>query len=317
MVPPFESPSGLSDFPNGINGFLPEGWSVDGILTVFRYVYPSVVYVYFIGSTVISLLFLHSLKLSIAATPDLFRSPVLLRVMQLCPLTYFVQLCAIVLRSWYAAKWIAQDDEVVSIAACMILYSIQSLRISEDDFPVWYPYIGSWITGLCFEPILMALWFLSSTPPQLDSRFDVMSLSLFGIRVCFYLVTICSYSIHSYRHTEAPFDEEQQPLLSEPPSNSKVNKLSRNSSSYGSTTQVDSAGSSVAALPNNDSDSDSDSDNDEAGSEETSEERKERKEQESFQKKLLKEGNWFLYLRRYKVSLGHCIASPGGPSKAD
>ncbi|KKA26305.1 hypothetical protein TD95_001776, partial [Thielaviopsis punctulata] len=272
-------------------------WSVDGILTAFRYIYPSIIYVYFIGSTVFSLLFLHSLRLSIAASPDSFRSPLLLRAMRLCPLTYLVQLGAIVFRSWFVGRWTGKDDEVVSIASCMILYSIQSTRMSDDTFPVWYPYLGSWITGLLFEPILVALWLSSSAPPQLDSNFDTLSLSLYAFRVCFYLATVCCFVVRSYKCPKPLFDEEQQPLLAHS-ANSKNGVLSQNSS-YGSTSQIASAGSSVAALPQDEC-SDSESDHDEIPGE-NAEDRKERRQKAFLQKKLLQEGNWFYYLRRYMV----------------
>ncbi|KAL5615563.1 hypothetical protein BROUX41_005606 [Berkeleyomyces rouxiae] len=302
---------------NDASGQLPVfSFSADETFVTLRYVYPCLVYAYFMLSMIVSILFLHNLRASVLKKPDSFRTPWLLRFMHLSSCSYLVQLLAIFTRSFYEREWLGREDEVVNAAACMLLYSIQSMCISDNSFPVWYPYYGSWIIGVVCEPCLVLLWAFTTRPFDLNSFYDILALALYGLRSLFYLAALIAYAVNKRRSSpKAMLDEEQRPLLANSeacigieqqqpllprsnPSNVRPDAVSSQaSSSYGSTAQSNSStGSPAESQRNGDNDSD-----DESGSDDYDTLMK--KKEHELQKKLIDEGNWFVYLKRYRVLL--------------
>ncbi|KAL2888654.1 vacuolar membrane protein hmt1 [Ceratocystis lukuohia] len=317
---------------NNVTGWLPiVKFSADDVLVTLRYVYPCSVYAYFMLSSITSVVFLHSLKASIHKKPDSFRTPWLIRFMHFCSFSYLAQLLTIFFHSFVAGKWLGKDDEVVSTAACMILYAIHSLCISDNQFPVWYPYYGSWSIGLICEPCMILVWAYTSQPFELGSFYDLFTLVLCSLRTLFYFFAIVVYMAkNQYKPSkvvldeeqqlcldnEAAIDAEQQPLLSNAASGSSdsgrsaaKNTPDRPLSSYGSTIQAGSTDSFVTGPRKDDDDQgngneshgNDDTDNMDGEGDENPD--PDKKSEQELQKRLLEEGNWLSYLKRYKVLL--------------
>lgn len=148
-----------------------------------------------------------------------------------------------------------------------------------------YPHCGASAIAAVSE---IALFILSNIFIRKYGLFDLISLSIQGVRVCTLVILLSFYTTLRNRKTFDEDDEERQSLL---PDNSKPNgNANGNGASYGATTN-----SSETANDNSKDGSSSDSDEDDVLA------KRRNKAQERVQKRLETDGNWWAYVKGFSV----------------
>jgi hypothetical protein len=175
---------------------------------------------------------------------------------------------------------VADDVAIVSLLACFLAFSLQYVVLQESEQAVWYPYLGSWLLSLAFEPAITAL---SMSTARFDGppHFEFTEYVIVSLR---YLVLLCmvgTYCARWYASRTPPpsSDEERQSLLH--PASADGSSSGDSEASYGSTLQGDQTQTVSPEYPW---------------------EERERKARERMEKKLLEEGNWLTYVKRFRVS---------------
>lgn len=150
----------------------------------------------------------------------------------------------------------------------------------EFELPVWYPHYGAAVIAAVSE---IALFILSNIFIRKYKFFDLISLSIQGLRICTLVILLSFYTTLRNRKPFDEDDEERQSLLPENSAAKFVNG-NGNGAGYGST-----------ANDNSRDGSSSDSDEDDVYS------KRRHKAQERVQKRLETDGNWWAYVKGFSV----------------
>ena len=162
------------------------------------------------------------------------------------------------------------------------MFGAQALALTDSQFPVWYPYYGTWIVGAIVEILLV--WAHNWLHPP-TSAFDFINIVEQSLRICTFLTLLALY--FTLRNDPKQYDNtdaESQSLLRK--------KLAPESSGagepngYGATTDTNGAESETAA---------------EDTEEEDSWLAEQRKAKELIAKRLKQDGNWFTYAKGFTV----------------
>ena len=157
---------------------------------------------------------------------------------------------------------------------------------------MWYPHYGAFAIAIVSE---IALFILSNIFIRKYGLFDLISLSIQGLRICTLVILLSFYTTLRNRKGFVDDDEERQSLLPEDSAAKSMNgNANGNGVGYGAT-----ANSADAA--NKDNGNSSDSDDDDVYS------KRRNKAQERVQKRLETDGNWWAYVKGFSVlCTGYC-----------
>lgn len=154
--------------------------------------------------------------------------------------------------------------------------------------PVWYPHYGASSIAAVSE---VALFILSNIFIRKYRLFDLISLSIQGLRICALVVLLSFYTTLRYHKSFEDDDEERQSLL---PGNSTANtngNANGNGVGYGATANA----SKTADDSNKDAGNSSDSDDDGVLF------KRRNQAKERVQKRLETDGNWWAYVKGFSV----------------
>ncbi|KAH9886803.1 hypothetical protein F4778DRAFT_439544 [Xylariomycetidae sp. FL2044] len=264
---------------------------------VLHYVYPLTVFLYFIASSTVAICTLQTS--SEAAKTRHRRHKTIYYLLLLFLFCYAAQsilkLAVIVSRH----HWPSQDD-IIGLLSCILVYGIQQSSLSPArDSTVWYPFYGSWLLGILFEPTIAVLMIISFQGDALSSPTSSAShvsrnpllwaeVSLYAIRWALLLSVFLTYAIWRNRSESGGCDPEQTPLIPKPNLTSSDANASTDSG-YGTN---------------------SDSNNTETNNNETttapkdaesSWDRRERLAREQIEKRLKSEGSWISYVKGFFI----------------
>jgi len=264
------------------------GISPGALLVSLNYAYPTTVFLYFLIASSVSICTLQTFT---DKKPHPRRGLIRL-LMLLCVLSHLVQFGAIVAPSFVAGALLNQQDAIISALSCVLVFGIQLAIVSDDEKPVWYPFIGSYILALVFEPALQIIAGLARGSDGWNT-FGFVEVSTVAVR---YVATVgivgCYFTWNNSKQSESGDDAEQQPLLQKNGSPTTNSEDSENTegSNYGSA-----SGESTNAGETN------------GDNIESPWEKRQREAREKMEKTLKEHGNWFTYVKRFTVSF------PPGP----
>ena len=285
---------------------------VDTALIGLHYVYPAIIFGYFIVSSGVSICTLSDKR-------EHPRRRTLLVLMLLSVLSYLGQIAAVLLPSIFGSEWLGQQDAIISLLSCILVFGLQLAMLSDEQEVAWYPFVGPYLIALVFEPALEIVTLSARAAGPLTWP-EIAQLSIVGSRYLAIGLTVATY--FTWRNVHGPCDAtdaEQQPLIPKTADGTPIAPeqaaVAQSSPSYGSTSTTVASSPATSSTEGSDS---SDSENEESGSSDQNKkkksdgsdsntnelpwERRERKRREDMEKRLKENGNWFDYAKRFLVS---------------
>ncbi|KFZ18554.1 hypothetical protein V501_01151 [Pseudogymnoascus sp. VKM F-4519 (FW-2642)] len=254
---------------------------------VLHYGYPALSLLYFIFTSTLG--FCTTPAGAKKKTEQHDKRRALLSLMVLVVGTYATNSVNILIRTLVDRPWAAEQHETVYLVSSFLTWLILTTALLEFELPVWYPHYGASAIAAVSE---IALFILSNIFIRKYGLFDLISLSIQGVRICTLVILLSFYITLGNRKSFDEDDEERQSLL---PGNSKTNgDANGNGSSYGATTN-----SSETANDNSKDGSSSDSDEDDVLA------KRRNKAQERVQKRLETDGNWWAYVKGFSIFIPH------------
>ncbi|KAA8634633.1 hypothetical protein SMACR_02948 [Sordaria macrospora] len=255
-------------------------------LFCLHYGYPTAVFAYYIISTTLAVCTLQTKS----AQENHGRRRFILWLLVLIILTFVAQLIDLGIRSFIQHTLPAEQDIIIGLLSSILVFGVEFAGLVHSKAPVWYPFIGSFVIALLFEPLIAALSFLAR-PPSTLTYSDILTISITAAR---YLALTLAVAAHieatcSFRR-EKGTDAERQGLL----------KASNSSS----TTDV--SASQDGENPTNGYGSTSTTPTDESSSPsndriESPYERRQRQAAELMEKRLKEKGNWVTYAKSFMI----------------
>jgi hypothetical protein len=172
----------------------------------------------------------------------------------------------------------------IYLIASSITFGAQALALTDSEFPVWYPYYGTWFAGILVELTLLVVPNVFRTP---TSPFDYVVTVIQVLRVGTFIAMPSLYFF--LRNDNKEYDNgdaERQTLLGKKIGPKSSEDSAGNGKGYGGTAQ----------------DSDTTDTASDAGSED-SWLANQRKAEEMIANRLKQDGNWFTYAKGFAVSL--------------
>jgi len=251
---------------------------LEALLVSLNYAYPTTVFLYFLVASSVSIC---TLQTATDKKPHPRRN-LIQSLMLLAVLSYLAQFFTIIAPSVFARTWLGQQDAIISALSCILVFGIQLAILSDDEKPVWYPFIGPYLLALVFEPALQI-----TSGVARGSRgwscFNVIDVSIAAARYVAVVGIVACYFVWADRPPGNASDAEQQPLLQKngvPPTGSQESESS-NSSDYGSASGESTNTSQTSESPW---------------------EKRQREAREQMEKRLKAHGNWFTYAKSFSVS---------------
>jgi hypothetical protein len=207
--------------------------------------------------------------------------------MLLSILTYLAQAVVIFVSSAIANKWLGQQDTIIGLLSCILVFGVELAALSDSPEPVWHPYVGSYVIALVFEPVIAVVSFLFREKSPC-TPVEVVDTLAIAIR---YFCQVLIVSSYFYRRKDevqdSGSDSERQSLLqkSSDSHGGVVDASDDADDTYGSTTYTS---SNTMVSP--------------ADNPESPWERRERQANEQMEKRLKENGNWFTYAKSFLVS---------------
>jgi Na+/proline symporter len=167
----------------------------------------------------------------------------------------------------------------VYLISSLIIFGIQAVALTDAKFPVWYPYYGTWVIGICVESTLLILPNVYS-PPNVTFDYVVITVQCLRVVILVLLISLF-FGLRNDKKEYDNADAEQQSLLKNK-SAGKPGTSEDSAKGYGTTTGTTTSAISVAAS-------------------EDSWVVKQQKAQELIQKRLQQDGNWFTYVKGFAV----------------
>ncbi|KAI0025409.1 hypothetical protein F4780DRAFT_328146 [Xylariomycetidae sp. FL0641] len=260
---------------------------------ILHYIYPLVVFLFF---SIASIVVICTLQRSAEASNTTHvRYRTIWNLLLLFILSYGLQvvLKIVGIVSW--GHWPAQDT-TIGLLSCILVWGIQQNSLSPPSEVVWYPFYGSWLIALVFEPVIGALHFArayspaTAHPPSPTAIILQVDGSLCLARSVLVLVVLCFYFNGRNRIEASQADEERSPLLPKPDPRA-TNANGSTDSGYGTNTDTNNTGATNTQAANSPTDV------------ESPWERSQRLAREKMEKRLKDEGNWFAYVKGFAVFL--------------
>lgn len=257
--------------------------SEGAVLVALKYLYPAVVFLYFLASSLLATCTLQALKKTQKAQPERPGRQAVAYILGFFLSTYVAQIVVLGTQS-IIEKSAPLEHQVIHYLSCTLVFGILFIQLIESDTVVWYPYRGSWFIALSFEAVIAIL--TAASPSQtVSTPYGMFHIAFICLRLASLVILVGWTCIGIWTRASAPvLDQERQSLLPKPdgdqPEAQATAGKPANGSSYGSTTQSETASNS---------------------SPEYSWERREREARESMEKRLEEGGNWFEYAKGFTV----------------
>ncbi|KFY50627.1 hypothetical protein V495_00151 [Pseudogymnoascus sp. VKM F-4514 (FW-929)] len=248
---------------------------------VLHYGYPALSLLYFIFTSTLGFCTTPAASKKKDGKYDKRRA--LLSLMVLVAGTYAANSVNILIRTLFDRPWAAEQHETVYLVSSFLTWLILTSALLEFELPVWYPHYGASAIAAISE---IALFILSNVFIRKYGLFDLISLSIQGLRICTLVMLLSFYTTLWNRKSSEEDDEERQSLL---PENSKP-AGNGNGAGYGATTNVN---------DNSQDGNSSDSDEDDVLA------KRRNKAQERVQKRLETDGNWWAYVKGFSIFIPH------------
>ena len=251
-------------------------------ISALRYAYPALVFSYYIISTAIAVCTLQT-----KSTRDYsLRRANIPFILLFGILTYAVQLSSLFIQSIVLKSLVFRQDDVVGLLSCVLVFGLEIVGLLDSRNPVSYPYIGSYLIALVFEPTIEILS-IFNRPNDAPTYTQVLDISAVAIRCASYLLVLGLFLSLPYNGSGARVaDAEQQPLLRKDtptPHNPEADEEG-GIASYGS------VAGNFKDIPQS---------NDEPP--ESPWERRERRANKQMEKRLKEKGNWLAYAKSFLV----------------
>lgn len=257
-------------------------------LLSLRYGYPTVVFCYYIISSTIAVCTLQNKS----SKGQHFRRPDIQAILLFSVLTYLVQLGSLLIQSLIAKAFLFRQDAVIGLLSCILVFGVQLAGLSDSENPVWYPYIGSYLLALVFEPAIEVLSILDR-PTTVVGRVEFLDIATVAARYASFLLVLALYFGLPRKQTpESGTDAEQQPLIR------KGDQLANGAEPETEGGQANGYGGAT----------DTAKDSEETETTESPEspwERRERRASEQMEKRLKEKGNWIAYAKSFLVRHEH------------
>ncbi|KAH6634036.1 hypothetical protein B0J18DRAFT_6634 [Chaetomium sp. MPI-SDFR-AT-0129] len=266
----------------------PEKAPLRQVLSSLHYVYPALVFLYYMATSTVAVCTLQT-RSSEQAHPR--RRPITW-LFALIIITYLAQLLALGIRS--AVQHIfpfAEQDVVIGLMSCVLSFGVVFARLFEEAKPVWYPYIGTFGIALGLEPALGALsWVVRPTEPfKFTDYFDIAA---FAVRYLSIILALFLYFFGAHSsQTETGTDSERQSLLK---ANGHASHDSDSEERSDSAQENGSYGTSSESSTDSNQSSDTEDD-------ENPYAKRQRQASEQMEKRLKEKGNWVTYAKSFKV----------------
>ncbi|KAL2168113.1 hypothetical protein VTG60DRAFT_377 [Thermothelomyces hinnuleus] len=257
------------------------------VLAGLHYAYPTVVFVYYMATSTVAVC---TLQTRSSDPPHPRRRPITWLLVSVIA-TYFAQLLALGIQG--AVRHVfpfADQDIIIGLMSCALVFGIVVAGLSDAANPVWYPYIGSFAIALVLEPVLAILSLM--VRPAGSLRFIVFfDISAVAVRYFAVLLAMILYFAGGWNHRqEKGTDSERQSLLK---SNGHASHDSDSDDQSDGTRQNGYGSNSDSSTDGNQS-SDTDEDDNPY-------ERRQRQASEQMEKRLKEKGNWLTYAKSFMI----------------
>jgi hypothetical protein len=196
----------------------------------------------------------------------------------------------------------------VYLISSILAFMVETVALSDTQFPVWYPYYGTWFIGLVVELTLLIL--PNVFRPVTNSPFDYLFIAIQVLRIVNLVLLPGTYFfLRNDNEGYDTDDTERQSLLPKKSDSKTPNSETStvNGNGYGTTGEASAE------------DEEDDSDTASVASEDSYLE-EQRKNREAIAKRLQQDGSWWTYAKGFSVgSLGsigsiHLLILPGRSS---
>ena len=257
---------------------------IEQLIVSLHYAYPSAVFIYFLISSAVAIC---TLQTSTSRDQHVRRG-FLMCLMLFSILTYLAQVVSILVRSVLAGYCVEQQDAIISLLSCILVFGVQLAGLSETERPAWHPYIGPYIIGLILEPVIVALT-VTYRPQAAPYYARVMDIATAALRESSMLGVVFFYfRWKKWLHKEEGNDLERQTLL-------QKSGLARGG-------LIDDSEDAHSTDYGSASDDSTDASQSPTDNPESPWECRERESREAMEKRLKENGNWFAYAKSFFVS---------------
>ncbi len=261
-------------------------------LASLHFVFPIVVFVYYIVTTLIAVTTLQDK----APQNKHVRRRVITALLFLIVTSYFGQFLALMIHSIIEWKFLGEQDTIISLLSCILVFGVEFGGLAESENPVWHPYIGSFVLALLFDPAIQTLSYLARSPGGFP-LFELIDTGIAAARFLFFLLAIIIYlTAPRSAKVETGTDAERQGLL----------KPDEQADGEGTHDSEQSTGDGYGSTSSSETATENDDDATQKSTTqpkkpESAWERRDREAGEKMAKKLKENGNWFSYTKRFLV----------------
>ena len=254
------------------------GFQTSPMLAALRYAYPITIFTYYIVCTVASIVTLQTMT----SKETQVRRRLIIYLIFLSIFTYFAQLANLLFDAFVSKAFTVDQDTVVGLLSCILVFGTEVAILSDNPKPVWYPITGSLFLALLFEAVMGILSLTTRDQGALGAT-QLVDLSLAAARFLALLVAFPS-SIENFSvwRREKGTDAERQGLLSD---DAVEQPNGEGEEGYGGTSDSSSTSSQATAVPKF----------------ESYWQKADRLAAEKKEKALKENGSWFAYVKRFFI----------------
>ncbi|KAI0389028.1 hypothetical protein F5Y17DRAFT_158252 [Xylariaceae sp. FL0594] len=261
------------------------------VQAVLHYVYPVVIFVYFVVSSTVVLCTVQNS----AAKPSPVRTKIIWYSLLFFLALYGIQVLSKIIEVSVWSRWPSQST-IIGMLSCILVFGVQQTSMGDATEIVWYPYYGSWLISSLFELALGVLQFVIAhgvsairfhDEVELESPLFIRVDAILSIIRFVLMLALVLAHLSSGRACVEVSDEERSPLLSKPAHGTGTSGGS--DSGYGTnsdTINTDGANTQTASSTTDP---------------ESPWERQQRLMRENMEKRLQEEGSWIAYVKGFMV----------------
>ncbi|KAK5996663.1 Heavy metal tolerance protein [Cladobotryum mycophilum] len=252
----------------------------DSVLVVLSYLYPALVFLYFLSTSLIATCTLQAAKRAKCVQEERPSRRIVTLILGVFLFTHLAQI--IIVGTQAAVHKVPPEEHIViHHLSCILVFGILLIRLVESDYVVWYPFRGAWFISFPFELLMTALAAVKVSQVRLGGC-GITYFALTATR-CASLVVLVVWTCLGFWVGITPpgSDQERASLLPKTTGDDSTAPKNTTSPGYGATQRDD--------------------DEESEGSPEYSWERRDREARESMEKRLEEVGNWFEYTKGFMI----------------
>lgn len=260
--------------------------TLEWVLEKLHYACPAVIFLYFVVASTIAACTLQTS--SSAATVPHRRSGTIVSLLLLLLVSYLAQLVAKGIEHLVSRTW-PKPDTVVGLLSSVLVFGIQQGQLGKATGVVWFPFYGSWVLALVFEPLIVVLDIIveARKHQQNPSIFLWTTVSISVARFVLLLTTVLVYFLLRGKVETDGTADERSPLVPKPGQRPGGGSCSADSG-YGTNSEGN------TEVPNTDA-------TNSPSEAESPWERQQREAREQIEKRLKSEGSWIAYAKGFLV----------------